>query len=163
MGEQPLSGGVDNIDAVVRVGDTVPRPPTSPAVRAFLTHLAGAGFAGAPRWWASTSGAATSSTSSRVRSPPAVSGMVGAEQLLVSVARLQRELRAAAAGFRLPDYMTWPRRRVPDGDLVCHTALCLENVVVRDGRPVAFLDFEMAHPVDPLFDIASRPSLGAAA
>jgi aminoglycoside phosphotransferase (APT) family kinase protein len=85
--------------------------------------------------------------------------MVGAGTAAVSVARLQRELHAAAAGFRLPDDMARPHRKLPDGDMVCHTDLCLENVV-RDGRPVAFLDFEMAHPVDPLFDIASPPVIG---
>jgi Ser/Thr protein kinase RdoA (MazF antagonist) len=40
------------------------------------------------------------------------------------------------------------------GDLVCHTDLCLENVVVRDGRAATFIDFDQARPASPLFDIA---------
>jgi hypothetical protein len=53
--------------------------------------------------------------------------------------------------------MQWPSRRLPpgaQGDLVCHTDLCLENVVVREGRAVAFIDFDLATPASPLFDIA---------
>ena len=38
--------------------------------------------------------------------------------------------------------------------LVCHNDLCVENVVVRDGRVVAFIDFDFAAPSDPLLDIA---------
>jgi Ser/Thr protein kinase RdoA (MazF antagonist) len=37
---------------------------------------------------------------------------------------------------------------------VCHADLCLENVVVRNGRAAAFIDFDLATPADPLFDIA---------
>jgi hypothetical protein len=155
MGEQPLSGGIDNIGAVVRAGDTVRRPPGSPAVRAFLTHLGEAGFDGAPRWLGVDEQGRDilDFIPGEVAIPP-YPAWAAREELLVSVARLQRELHAAAARFRLPEGVTWPARRVPGGDLVCHTDLCLENVVVRDGRAVAFVDFDMAYPVDPLFDIA---------
>ena len=155
MGEQPLAGGVDNAGAVVRVGDTVRKPPAHPAVRAFLTHLADAGFAGAPRWLGVDDQGrdVLDFIPGEVAIPP-YPVWAAEEQLLVSVARLQRSLHAAAAGFEPPPGTVWPQRRVPPGELVCHTDLCLENVVVRDGRAVAFVDFDMAHPVDPLFDIA---------
>jgi hypothetical protein len=38
--------------------------------------------------------------------------------------------------------------------LVCHADLCLENIVVRQGKAVAVIDFDLATPADPLFDIA---------
>jgi thiamine kinase-like enzyme len=41
----------------------------------------------------------------------------------------------------------------PDA-IVCHNDLCVENVVVRDGAAVAFIDFDFAAPSDPLLDIA---------
>ncbi len=37
---------------------------------------------------------------------------------------------------------------------MCHNDLCVENVVVRDGRASAFIDFDFAAPADPLIDIA---------
>ena len=37
---------------------------------------------------------------------------------------------------------------------MCHNDLCVENVVVRDGVAVAFIDFDFAAPNDPLIDIA---------
>jgi len=55
MHETPLSGG-NATGGVVRKGQTVRRPagPWTPAVHALLAHLHAAGFAGAPRRWAST-------------------------------------------------------------------------------------------------------------
>lgn len=155
MGEQLLAGGVDHVGAVVRIGDTVRKPPASPAVRAFLTHLADAGFTGAPRWLGVDEQGrdVLDFIPGDVAIPP-YPAWAADEDLLVSVARLQRELHAAAAGFSVPPGAAWPQRRDPAGELVCHTDLCLENVVVRDGRAVAFVDFDLAHPVDPLFDIA---------
>ena len=41
-----------------------------------------------------------------------------------------------------------------DGPIVCHNDLCVENVVVREGRATRVIDFDYARPVDPLFDIA---------
>jgi hypothetical protein len=91
---------------------------------------------------------------------PRTPDWVADKDLLISVALLQRELHRAAAGFQLPQGMRWPTRQLtqpPPGaqsDLVCHTDLCLENVVVRDGRAAAFIDFDQAAPANPLFDIA---------
>ena len=50
--EEPLAGGFGNLGEVVRVGDTVRRPPrpSTLAVRALLLHLEAAGFDGAPRY-----------------------------------------------------------------------------------------------------------------
>jgi hypothetical protein len=159
-GEEPLAGGVDHAGAVVRVGDTVRRPGGVAAeqVRLFLAHLSKSGFAGAPRFHGldDQSREILDYLDGDVAIPP-FPDWVADEGLLVSVAVLQRELHSAAAGFRLPAGMHWPSRRLPagaQGDLVCHADLCLENVVVRNGRAAAFIDFDLATPADPLFDIA---------
>ena len=49
--EVPLGGG-SSVDGVVRVGDTVRRPPThaTQLMRDVLVHLADVGFDAAPRW-----------------------------------------------------------------------------------------------------------------
>ncbi|MEV6153200.1 aminoglycoside phosphotransferase family protein [Nonomuraea sp. NPDC052129] len=158
--EQPLMGGVDNVGAVVKVGDTVRRPggPNALQVRELLGHLERVGFRGAPRFLGvdERGREILEYLEGDVAIPP-YPNWAADDDLLVSVARLQRQLHAAAAGFRFSGGGTWPPdQHLPgvEGDLVCHTDLCLENVVVRGGRAVAFVDFDGARPVDPLFDIA---------
>ena len=160
MTEEMLAGGVDNVGAVVRVGDTVRRPggPAAAPVRAFLQHLDRVGFAGAPRFYGvdEQDREVLDYMAGDVAVTP-YPDWVAAEELLLSIAELQRDLHAAAAGFELPDGMAWPARRLPTGaagDLVCHADLCVENVVVRNGCAVAFIDFDLATPADRLFDIA---------
>lgn len=158
--EEPLAGGVDNAGAVVRVGDTVRRPggPAATQVRLFLTHLDKTGFAGAPRFRGlDQQGREVLDYLDGDVAVTPFPDWVADESLLVSIAHLQAELHRAAAGFQLPEGLTWPTRPLPpgaQGDLVCHADLCLENVVVRDGRAAAFIDFDLATPADPLFDIA---------
>ncbi|HTI23177.1 MAG TPA: aminoglycoside phosphotransferase family protein [Kutzneria sp.] len=160
MTEETLAGGVDNVGAVVRVGDTVRRPSGAAAapVRAFLQHLERVGFAGAPRFHGvdEQGREVLDYVAGDVALPP-YPDWVAAEELLLSIAELQRDLHTAAVGFELPDGLAWPPRRLPTGaagHLVCHADLCVENVVVRNGRAVAFIDFDLATPADRLFDIA---------
>lgn len=158
--EEPLAGGVDNVGAVVRVGNTVRRPGGGAAkqVQLFLTHLQDAGFPGSPRFHGlDEQGREVLDYLDGAVAVPPFPGWVADDDLLLSVADLQRELHRAAAGFQLPEGLRWPSRRLPpgaQGTLVCHADLCLENVVVRDGRAEAFIDFDLATPADPLFDIA---------
>ncbi len=158
--EVALAGGVEQGGAVVRVGDTVRRPGgvNAAAVHLLLTHLDQVGFAGAPRVRGHDSQGREilDFVPGDVAVPP-FPDWAADEDLLVSVAVKQRELHAATAGFRPPEGTAWVMRRLPSraaGDLVCHTDVCLENVVVRDGRAVAFIDFDLALPVDRLFDVA---------
>jgi hypothetical protein len=157
--EIPLAGGMGSGGAVVRVGDTVRRPvrPHSATVAAFLRHLEGVGFTGAPRHLGLDSKGREVLTfiEGDVGVPP-FPDWVGDERLLLDVARLQRALHAAASTFVPPAGATWDRANLPDdaSTLVCHNDLCVENVVVRDGRAVGFIDFDFAAPSDRLLDIA---------
>lgn len=38
--------------------------------------------------------------------------------------------------------------------MVCHNDVCLENVVFRDGRAAALIDFDLAAPGRPVWDVA---------
>lgn len=159
-GEQQLAGGVDHAGTVIRVDDTVRRPggPATAQVQLFLTHLEKVGFTAAPRFRGVDEHGREilDYLDGQVAVPP-YPDWAADEDLLVSVALLQRELHQAAAGFRLPTELHWPSRQLPpgaEGELVCHTDLCLENVVVRDGRAAAFIDFDLATPTNRLFDIA---------
>jgi hypothetical protein len=158
--EEVLAGGVDNVGAVVRVGDTVRRPagPNAARVRRLLEHLERVGFEGAPRFRGVDDRGRE--VFDYIPGDVAVApypAWIADEDLLVDVARLQRELHAACRDFHLPDGEAWTRASLPPGaagTLICHLDLCPENVVVREGRAAAFLDFDLAGQADPLFDIA---------
>jgi aminoglycoside phosphotransferase (APT) family kinase protein len=158
--ERPLAGGMGSGDAVVRVGETVRRPvrAQTAAVADFLRHLEAVGFRGAPRHLGYDEGGreVLDFIEGEVALTP-FPAWVADERLLLSVARLQRELHAAAASYLPPPGATWDRANLPEPGpdaIVCHNDLCVENVVVRDGAAVAFIDFDFAAPSDPLLDIA---------
>ena len=158
--EIPLAGGMGSGGAVVRVGDTVRRPvrPHSASVAAFLHHLEAVGFEGAPRHlgYDEQGREILTFVEGSVGMPP-FDPWVADEAVLLGVARLQRALHLAAEGFVPPRDAVWDRPNLPHttaNALVCHNDLCVENVVVRDGHVVAFIDFDFAAPSDPLLDIA---------
>lgn len=161
--EQPLAGGVDNAGAVVRVGATVRRPvgERAPLIHAFLRHLVDAGFEGAPRLLGIDEQSREMLTyiDGEVATAPKPAWVTD-PGLLDSIARLQSALHEAARGFAVPPEHEPIARRPTgpiaayDGPLMCHQDLCESNVVVRDGEAVAFIDFDLAAPCDPVLDIA---------
>jgi aminoglycoside phosphotransferase (APT) family kinase protein len=77
------------------------------------------------------------------------------DEALVSVAALLRRYHAAARSFDPTPY-EWPSA-VPApyrGTLVTHNDPNLDNVVFRDGRAAALIDFDLASPASPLWDAA---------
>ncbi|MEX5718619.1 phosphotransferase [Geodermatophilus maliterrae] len=163
--EVMLEGGIANRGRVVRVGDTVRRPlrPTSPATRALLDHLAGAGFAGAPRFLGVDEQGREVLTyvpGSAVTPPYPVWALT--DEALLSVARLLRDYHRAAASFD-PAPHDWPPSAPPafTGELVSHNDVNLDNVVFRDGRAVALIDFDLASPGSRVWDVACAARLWA--
>jgi hypothetical protein len=159
--ERPLKGGLANAGQLVRVGDTVRRPPgpNRDAIHALLDHLGRVGFDGAPRLLGidEKGRSIVSWIDGEVPMPPYPDWSAGAE-LLVSVAELQRRFHDAVRGFVAPAGAVWTTALTPGPPpadaVVGHNDLGLENVVCRDGRAVAFIDFDFAAPVDPLWDVA---------
>jgi GNAT superfamily N-acetyltransferase len=154
-----LAGGLGNEGRVVRVGDTVRRPvgPWTPAVHRLLGHLERAGFEGAPRVLGVEGDTELLSFVPGEVAVPPFPAWSANDALPISVARLQRSYHEAVADFRPPLDAVWgdgPASPEFAGTLVCHNDLCLENVVVVDGRAAAFIDFDFARPVDRLWDIA---------
>lgn len=74
---------------------------------------------------------------------------------LASVARLLRGLHDAAPGFD-PSGLTWDDALADPagGAIVCHNDVEPANVVFRDGVAVALIDFELAAPGRPVYDLA---------
>lgn len=160
--EIPLLGG-DVTDGLVRAGDTVRRPPgeQSPWVRDLLRHLEKAGFEGAPRHLGVDSAGRDVLTyvEGEVAGRPWPS-WIADEDGLVSVARLVRAYDDAAESFGMPD--AWPAPIEPPGlppgppdppQLVGHRDITPENVVFRDGKAAALIDFDLARPTTRLEEV----------
>jgi hypothetical protein len=158
LSPQLLPGATANRGLVVRVGDTVLRPiaPCWRATHALLAHLAAAGFDGAPRVLAVTpSTEMLTYMDGRAAVPPLAEDTL-TDAALVSVADLLRRYHLAVASFDPAGYR-WPRpipARFRTG-LVSHNDVHPANLVFRDGRAVALIDFDLAGPGSPAWDLAS--------
>jgi hypothetical protein len=147
--EVPLSGGA-TADGVVRVGNTVRRPPehATGLARDVLIHLERAGFDAAPQWlgidehgrdvvtWIEGETFTERGQMHPYIGDPPVRLTFTDEQL--------------AAAMRL-------LRRYHDtfgGDVICHGDFGPWNIVWRDGMPFAVIDFDSVYLGDPADDVA---------
>ena len=160
--EIALAGGDVNVgdNVVVRVGDTVRRPvgPHTPFVHVLLRHFESVGFDGAPR----VIGADERGREilSFVAGTAALAPVPAGEDVIEALGRLIRRMHDAQTGFTPPS--DWPRGPLqppaasPAGDVVvCHNDLFPPNVVLRNGLPAAFVDWDFAGPAPRLYDVAS--------
>jgi hypothetical protein len=167
--EIPLPGG-DVTEGVVRVGDTVRRPrgPWSDSVAAYLLHLEKVGFDGAPRYLGVDAQGrdVLDFVDGDVPTQPVVESWAGAPRALVGVARLLRRLHDASASFAAPAGALWfgddlsieLPADVPDeppADVVSHFDVTPQNVVFRDGEPVALIDFDLTRPGARVRDVVN--------
>lgn len=140
---------------VVRIGDTVRRRSTGPAVQALLVHLAQVGFPYSPR---------PLGIDDRGREIltylPGASGRDGWPHVvpdggLRAFARLLRAYHEAVADFTAPVH-DWAlqARLAGAGELICHGDFGPWNVVWDAGKPVGLLDFDFAGPGPPFADVA---------
>ncbi|WP_031519708.1 phosphotransferase enzyme family protein [Streptomyces sp. NRRL F-5123] len=154
-----LAGGLANAGAVFRRGDVVdrPAPPTARALHAHLRELAERGFTGAPApvRLAGDGREQLTFVPGEVALPP-FPAWVMTDDALASVGRLLRRLHDTAALIPVDRAADWPRELAdPEGGtLLCHNDICPENVVFRSGRAAAFIDFDLAAPGRPLWDVA---------
>ena len=145
--------------AVVRVGDTVRRPLTesSHAVRALLLHLEKVGFDGAPCYLGRDGEGrdVLSYVEGQVPLPPYPAWSM-TDHALVDLAHLLRRFHEATASFDCTGISGWASDWADPlaGRVICHNDLFPENVVFRDGRVIALIDFDMAAPGRPLWDVA---------
>ena len=168
-GEEPLStwgkGGVAS--AASRSGEVVLRKsgPWTPAVVELLRHLEGVGFAGAPR--VVGDGFAADGRLA-VRFVPGDSPHPGPwnDDQLVGVGALLRNLHQATSSYTpTRDAVwqgTWLHQIGKDNDVVVgHGDAAPWNIVGRDGRPEALVDWEFAGPINRLTELAYAVWLNA--
>ena len=159
MEEEPLVGG--NVGTVVRVGDTVRRTtgPWTPAVHALLIHLEAVGFAYSPRVLGLDDRGREILTyidGETVGPSHPWPAWAWSDTTLVQTATIMREYHDAVAGFRPVGDQVW---RFGSGSLghdeiVCHNDIAPYNIVWRDGRVVGMIDWDMAGPGSPSWDVA---------
>ena len=161
-----LVGGTANRGRVVRIGETVRRPlrPTSAATHALLRHLEGTGFTGAPRFLGvdDEGREVLSFVRGTAITPPYPAWALTADALR-SVAHLLRAYHQAVSTFDPAphDWPASPPTPFADGGLVSHNDVNLDNVVFRDRRAVALIDFDLASPGSRVWDVACAARLWA--
>ncbi|WP_370643115.1 phosphotransferase [Bordetella sp. LUAb4] len=145
--EIPLTGGRGNA-GVVRIGNTVRRPPTpnSDFVSRLLAHLEDVGFAGAPR--------ALGSDEEGRDVVDYLDGMVPAnlalhdDAVLIQAAGLIRRYHDATSAL-----VASPAACKVGIEVVCHNDLSPCNFVFRSGLPVGLIDFDAASPGARAYDL----------
>ena len=139
--EVPLDGGFINI--VVRAGDTVRRsmPANAEWVHALLDHLHAHGFDAAPRPLGidEQGREILSWIDGEARRGPEPDDAVLAE-----VMRLARRVHDLTAGTDFAG----------DQECVIHGDLSPRNTIYRGGRPVAFIDWDVARPGSRRWDVS---------
>lgn len=152
--EEPLPG---DISTVVKAGNTVRRGtgPWTPAVHALLNHLEEVGFDGAPR----VLGIDEQGREVLTYVPGDVlrtdDPRLQTDRALSEVGRLLRRYHDAVSGFELPDGVGWHSSGFTGpGTLVCHNDIAPKNTVFRRGHPAAFVDWDLASPAPPAWDVA---------
>jgi thiamine kinase-like enzyme len=93
---------------------------------------------------------------------PPYPGWALTDEALDSVVRLLHGYHDAVSTFE-PAGRAWPRA-VPlpfRGGVVSHNDPNLDNIVFRDGRAVALIDFDLAGPGSALWDVAATARLWA--
>ena len=148
-GEGPVLG----LTEVVRVGETVRRTAGywTATVQALLKHLQQVGFAGAPRPFG------TDAQGREVLGFVEGGEATHCDDELARVGLLIAALHRATASFVEPASASWqflvgaPRA----GEVICHNDLSPDNTVFEPaGKPRAFIDWDLAAPAPPLWDLA---------
>lgn len=156
---EALVGGMANAGAVFRRGALVerPAPRNARALHACLRALREHGFDAAPAPVGLTPDGREQVTfiPGDVALPPYPDWAM-TNAALASVGSLLRRLHEAGAAVAVDTRAEWPRDLAdPEGGTtLCHNDVCPDNVVFRDGRAAALIDFDLAAPGRPLWDLA---------
>lgn len=147
--EFPLAGGAIT-EGVVRIGDTVRRPPQqSPQLmRDVLLHLERVGFDGAPRWLGIDEHGRDILTW--------IEGDTFTDRSQMHPYIGDPRVRVTFADDQLAEAMHLLRRYHDSfaGDIICHGDFGPWNIVWRDRLPFAVIDLDNVHHGDAADDVA---------
>lgn len=83
-----------------------------------------------------------------------IPGHVRTDSTLLAVGTLLRNLHDATADFTPPPGAHWYTPTREPAEVICHGDVAPYNCVFRNGGPVAFIDFDTAHPGPRIWDLA---------
>lgn len=138
MSESPLGGGGRSTGGVVRVGDTVRRPPVfaTQLMRDVLVHLESVGFDASPRWLGFDEKQRDVLAFVEGETFGDCDTIIWSDAQLVASAQLLRRYHDAVAGSPL----------AAAEEVVCHGDYGPWNLIWRNGLPVAVIDFDETRP-----------------
>jgi hypothetical protein len=155
--ETVLAGGWAT--RVTKVGDVVFRSskPQSATVLSFLEFLSGEGFPASPRpignGFAPDGREMLTFIEGTSPQPFAWS-----DDAAFEIGDLLRTLHTLSSGWTPPPNALWRpwfvRELTGDRTVIGHGDLGPWNILARDGHPVAFIDWDNAGPVDPIWELA---------
>ena len=155
--ETPLTGG--GRTDVSRIGNVVHREtgPWASTVHMLLKHLEDVGFSGAPRVIGSGFDNRGRETLTYIDGEFVHPGP-WPEKAMPYIGQLLRKFHQATKSFPIPKNAVWRKwygRSLCGPDcLIGHCDMGPWNIVSQNGLPVAMIDWEVAGPVDPIFELA---------
>jgi hypothetical protein len=152
--EEVLPGG--NMNAVVRIGDTVHRDagPWTTTVHRLLDHLRGRGVPGLPEPLG-MDGAGREVLTFLPGTVPVypMPAWVWTDEILTDAARLLRTWHEASIGFDETDAV-WQSPRHEPVEVIGHNDFSPHNMVFADGRLVGVIDVDMCSPGSRVWDLS---------
>lgn len=152
MNEERLVGG--DVNLVVRIGDTVRRPPEPSGVRELLEWYKQVGFDGAPRFLGFDDRGRE--ILSYIDGEPAFAPVPCSDAVVIAIGNLLRRAHDAQRGFEPSPDAAWDTHvaGTSTGEVIGHLDLFWTNVIFRDGMPHALIDWELAAPTTRVLDVA---------
>lgn len=154
LAEEVLPGG--NMNAVVRVGDTVHRDagPWTTTVHRLLDHLRSRGVPGLPEpLGIDDSGREVLTFLPGTVPTYPMPAWVWTDQILTDAARLLHTWHEASIGFEETDAV-WQSPRHEPVEVIGHNDFSPHNMVFTDGRLVGVIDVDMCSPGCRVWDLS---------
>lgn len=155
--EMELSGG--NTSIVSRIGETVHRGVGrwTESVHGLLRHLEDAGLDGVPRvlGFDDRGREVLSYLHGHVPSDAPWPDYVWSDATLEEVGRWLTNYHRAVVGYRPGSQSHWwyGDGSPTEGELICHNDFAPYNTVFREGRIAGVIDWDVAGPANPLWDL----------